>query len=163
MNCVFKSALAAIILLRLAAPVAAGAFDTADATDAYRKGDYVTAFRLTRPLANQGRASAQHNLGLMYQLGRGVPQDYAEAMKWYRLAADQGHAGAQFNLGVMYGRGHGVPKDAVSAYIWFNLAAAQGGQGAVVNRDLAARRMTREELAEAQKRAREWKPKSTPP
>ena len=54
------------------------------------RGEYTTAMRLFRPLANQGNAAAQTNLGLMYGTGLGVPMDYVEAMKWYRLAADQG-------------------------------------------------------------------------
>ena len=70
--------------------------------DAYNAGDYATALQEFRPLAEQGHAQAQFNLGLMYDNGKGVPQDYAEAVKWYRLAAEQGYAYAQFNLGVMY-------------------------------------------------------------
>ena len=55
--------------------------------------------RLLRPLADQGDATAQYDLGLMYAKGQGVPQDYAEAVKWFRKAADQGDASAQYNLG----------------------------------------------------------------
>ena len=72
------------------------------------------AVRLLRPLADQGDAPAQHNLGLMYDQGRGVPQDYAAAVSWYRKAADQGDAIAQYNLGLMYDQGRGVPQDVVS-------------------------------------------------
>lgn len=53
---------------------------------AYDKGDYTTALRLMRPLADQGLAAAQNNLGWMYAHGRGVPQDEAEARKWFRKA-----------------------------------------------------------------------------
>jgi hypothetical protein len=77
-----------------------------DAAAAYDRGDYATALRLYRPLADQGDAPAQNDLGLMYRDGRGVPQDYAEALTWYRLAADQGNAGAQNSLGVLYQNGH---------------------------------------------------------
>ncbi|KAF8920469.1 hypothetical protein BGZ58_004354, partial [Dissophora ornata] len=49
--------------------------------------------------ANQGNASAQYNLGFMYEHGKGVPQDYSKAMEWYLKAANQGHASAQPNLG----------------------------------------------------------------
>ncbi len=59
---------------------------------AYQRGDYATAIRKFRPLAEQGNAEAQFNLGGMYRQGRGVPQDDAEAMKWYRKAAEQGDA-----------------------------------------------------------------------
>ena len=83
-----------------------------------------------RSLAEQGDASAQNTLGIMYYNGDGVPQDYQEAMKWYRLAAEQGHAGAQFNLGVMYASGKGVPQDVQVAVKWWRLAAEQGHAGA---------------------------------
>ena len=76
--------------------------------------------------AESGDATAQFNLGVMYQSGQGVPQDYADAMKWYRLAADQGDEDAQNNLGVMYAKGQGVPQDYAEAVKWFRLAADQG-------------------------------------
>tara|TARA_R110000765_G_scaffold324976_2_gene416497 strand:+ start:916 stop:1131 length:216 start_codon:yes stop_codon:yes gene_type:complete len=60
-----------------------------------------------RLAAEQGDADAQYNLGIMYDTGRGVPENDAEAVRWYRLAAEQGDANAQFNLGGMYRRmGH---------------------------------------------------------
>ena len=83
--------------------------------------------------ANQGNASAQSNLGVMYANGQGVPQDYTQAMKWYRLAADQGNAGAQFNVGLMYDTGQGVPQDDVQAMKWYRLAADQGYAVAQLN------------------------------
>ena len=115
-----------------------------------------------------GHAGAQFNLGIMYSKGRGVPQDYAEAVKWSRKAADQGHAGAQFNLGVMYHNGWGVPQDYVEAHMWYNLAASRFPAGEARDRfakardDLAAR-MTPAQIAEAQRLAREWKPKKEGP
>ena len=54
---------------------------------AYDSGDYATALREWTPLAEQGHAGAQNNLGLMYYNGEGVPQDDKTAVKWYRLAA----------------------------------------------------------------------------
>ena len=76
--------------------------------------------------AESGDATAQFNLGVMYQSGQGVPQDYADAMKWYRLAADQGDEDAQNNLGVMYAKGQGVPQDYAEAVKWYRMAAEQG-------------------------------------
>ena len=72
------------------------------------------------------RRSAQYNLGVMYDTGRGVPQDYAEAVRWYRKAADQGHAKAQSDLGVMYKNGEGVSQDYAEAVKWYRKAAEQG-------------------------------------
>ncbi len=129
-----------------------------DGLAAAERGDYAEALRLWQPLAEQGNASAQFNLGVMYERGHGVPQDHAEAAKWYRLAAEQGDAFAQFNLGLMYADGDGVPQDDVLAHMWWNLAAAQGIENAKTNRDIVASRMTPDQLAEAQRMAREWKP-----
>ena len=76
-------------------------------------------------------------------------------MKWYRLAAAQGYASAQDSLGSVYRKGQGVPVDDVRAHMWFNLAAVKGDADAVNNRDIAAKRLTPQQMAEAQKLARE--------
>ncbi len=152
-----RAALLALALTLSAVPVAAGTFDDAEA--AYARGDYETAERLFRPLAEQGHVWAQYGLGVMYANGQGVPQDYAEAAKWFRRAAEQGFAKAQFNLGLMYGKGKGVPKDYVLAHMWVNFAAAQEHEKAKKLRDGLAKRMTSEQIAEAQRLAREWRPK----
>ena len=110
----------------------------------------------TRHAAEQSDAAAQFDLGRMYAAGRGVPQDAAEAVQWYRLAAEQGHATAQYNLGVAYDIGEGVPQDGVSAHMWLNVAAATGHEDARKARENVAANMTREQIAEAQARAREW-------
>ena len=74
------------------------------------------------------------------------------------MAADQGDADAQSKLGVAYYAGHGVPKDFAEAHKWFNLSAAAGHPKAGETRDLVAKEMTPEQVAEAQRLAREWKP-----
>jgi TPR repeat protein len=124
--------------------------------------DYAEALKWYRLAAAQGSAEAQVNLGLMYHNGQGIPQDYAEALKWFRLAAAQGDVLAQSNLGLMYHNGQGVPQDYVQALKCFNLAAATSTKPdlhhlAVQSRDKVAARMTAAQIAEAQKRAREWK------
>ncbi len=85
--------------------------------------------------------------------------DYDEAATWHRRAAEQGYADGQFNLGLKYANGEGVPQDFVQAHMWFNLAGAQGRIQAAKNRDIVAKSMTPAQIAEAQKLAREWKPK----
>lgn len=97
-----------------------------DAAAAIGRGDYATAVRLFRMLADQGDVSAQGELGFLYSRGLGVPQDTAEALRLYRLAAEQGLPSAQFNIGVMYYKGRGVQKDHVAALKWYRLAAEQG-------------------------------------
>ncbi len=104
-----------------------------DGQAAFNRGDYATALRLFRPLAEQGNASAQNALGWMYRQASGVKQDFKEAMKWYRLAAEQGSAQAQYNLGVMYYQGSGVAKDFHEAMKWYRIAAAQGDAQAQYN------------------------------
>ena len=148
--------LAALMLFGLVAPIWAG-FD--EGVAAYERGDYAAAFHEFRPLAEQGVASAQNNLGAMYGNGQGVPQDYVQAMKWFRKAAEQGHASAQNNLGISYGKGQGVLEDYVQAHMWLTLAAAQGHKRAKSNRDIIAAKMTPAQIAAAQKLAREWKPR----
>ncbi len=146
--------LAAVVVL-VAAPAC-----TDSGQEAYDRGDYATALKEWRPLAEQGDAEAQYNLGIMYREGHGVLQDDKEAVRWYRLAAEQGYAKAQSSLGLMYANGRGVPRDYVQAHLWANLAAAQGHELARINRDRLTKQMTAAQLAEAQRLAREWTPKS---
>jgi uncharacterized protein len=73
---------------------------------------------------------------------------------------DQGNAIAQWSLGSAYEHGHGVTQDYVVAHMWLNLAAAQGDGDASKERDHLAQYMTPDQIAEAQRLAREWKPSS---
>jgi TPR repeat protein len=116
--------------------------------------DYAEAVRWYRLAAEQGNAFAQGNLGLMYAKGQGVLRDYAQAVRWYRLAAEQGDAVAQSNLGFMYATGQGVLQDIVLAHMWFNIASVNGNEGATRNRARTVEQMTREQIADAQARAR---------
>ena len=122
--------------------------------------DAAEAVRWYRLAAEQGDAAAQFSLGLRYADGEGVPKDDAEAVRWFRMAAGQGHAEAQGALGAMYMNGQGVPQDDETAHVWLNVAASRstGEQRDkyVEARDAVAERMTRGQLAEAQRRAREW-------
>jgi TPR repeat protein len=102
----------------------------------------------------------------MYKHGQGVPQDSAQAVTWYRRAAEQGLALAQLDLGLMYETGQGVSQDNIQAHKWLNQAAARASASehqlrelAVAGRDRVAARMTAAQIAEAQRLAREWKPR----
>ncbi len=175
------------------APRAYASFD--DANAAYSRGDYETAFKAFKLLAEEGNPEAQYNVGLMflkgqgviykddneavkwfrksaqqeypkaqfnlgvmYSEGLGVPQDKDEAAKWFRKAAEQDLAEAQFNLGVLYGMGQGVHRDLVQAHMWLNLAAQQGDSEAQVEREKVAKMMTKPQLTEAERLAKQWKP-----
>ena len=128
--------------------------------DAYNRGDYATALREWRPLAERGDPSAQFRLGSLYENGDGVPRDFATARQWYEKAAAQGDAKAQFYLGIQSAYGEGGPLDLVQAHMWYSLAAGNGNAHAPGYRDDLARQMTPAQLTEARKRAREWKPKT---
>jgi uncharacterized protein len=92
---------------------------------AHERGDFATAYRKLKPLADQGDPASQHNLGVMYYEGNGVTKNYAEAERWFRVAAGQGYLSSQHNLGIMYRRGMGVTKDTAEAARWFRMAADQ--------------------------------------
>lgn len=76
--------------------------------------------------AETGDAEAQFKLGIIYESGKGVPQNFAESIKWTRKAAEQGFAEAQTRLGKCYGEGRGVPKDIKEETKWYRRAAEQG-------------------------------------
>jgi TPR repeat protein len=144
-----------LLLLALLAASPSWAAPIDDARAANAKGDYATQLRITRPLAAQGEEWAQVSLGDLYANGQGVVQDNAEAVKWWKLASAQGSAIAQSNLGNMYASGRGIVQDYVRAHMWFNLAAVSGNKLSIKNRDVAAGRMTPQQIGEAQKLARE--------
>ena len=165
----------------------------ADMSENQRAVDEAPAKEL-RKLAEEGNATAQNSLGLLYQAGRGVPQSYGQAKKWFEEAAKQGHPEAQVNLGTLYLHGdappqstqmalfwfdraaeqgniaafanlgalyaeaQGVPQDIIQAYTWFLLAAENGDEASAHSRDLLAVKMNPVQIAEAQERARAWKP-----
>ena len=116
-----------------------------------------------REQGERGDVDAQWLLGFLYQEGAAdVPRDYVEAVRWYRLAADQGYPAAMHELGLMYFNGTGVPQDYLTAYMWLNLAAERSPPGdthAAKARDLIASRLTKAQIAEGQKLARQWVPR----
>lgn len=126
---------------------------------AYQKGDYLTAVKEWRPLAEQGDPAAQFNLGLLYLDGHGVPQSPAEAANWFRRAAEQDYTEAQHNLGAMYASGEGVKRDYIQAYKWLDVCAAKGNAGCSSQRDQLTRKLKPSQIAEAQRLATEFSPR----
>ena len=95
--------------------------------EAYAREDYAEAARWMREAAEQGHDRAQDNLGIMYTIGLGVPQDGRQAERWLLEAAKQGYAPAQKNLGILYRDGQGgARQDPAAAVRWFRRAANQG-------------------------------------
>jgi TPR repeat protein len=82
--------------------------------------------RWYRKAADQGNATAQNNLGKIYEDGLGVREDWVEAVRWYRKSAEQGFADGQFNLGRAYQFGMAVPQSRQEAIRWFDKAGDQG-------------------------------------
>lgn len=128
----------------------ASAADYDKGLKAYDSGDFNTALAQWMPLAEQGFAYAENNLGAMYYEGTGVTQNYETALKWYRLASEQGDAGSQNNLGFMYQSGEGVAPDNLQAYMWLSLGALNGDEEAVINKDNLAKQMTPADMTKAQ-------------
>jgi len=122
-----------VLLLTLLVGNPAFSADYQKGLTAAQRGDFATALREWKPLAKQGYAPAQFNLGQMYNRGQGVPQNDKTAVKWFRLAAEQGNVYAQYNLGLMYDEGQGVPQDYKTAVKWYRLAAEQGDADAQSN------------------------------
>ncbi len=118
MKAVLRSGFLALAVMAHAVPANAGPFE--DGLAAYEREDYATALRYWRPLAEQGDALAQSNLGVMYEFGLSVPQDIMQA------------------------------------HMWFDLAVEHGDERAQINRAIAASTMTPDQIAEAQRMAREW-------
>lgn len=114
------------LVLALALTVLSAQAQADLAFESYNRGDYATALREWRPLAEQGNPGAQVFLGIMYADGKGVPKDNRQAVAWYRKAAEQGFSAAQHDLGRMYTKGIGVPQDDDQAVFWYRKAAEQG-------------------------------------
>ncbi len=110
--------------------------------------------------AKQGHVGAQADLGTLYLHGEGTPHSDQMAMFWFRQAAEQKDALAFAMLGLMYEQGREVPQDFIQAHMWYTLAAANGDTFGGELRDALAQQMTPAQIAEAQKLAREWKPKA---
>ena len=153
--------LALVLLFSVSGVVTAGDYEGGNV--AYIRGDYATAFEKLTQAAEAGDTQAQFNLGVMYGDGLGVPQDDQQAASWFRKAAEAGHTKAQVLLGLSYQTGQGVHKDIVQAHKWLNIASAyerskEEKKWAVEARDSLASKMSPQQIAEAQKLAREWKP-----
>jgi S1-C subfamily serine protease len=120
--------------------------------------DEVESVKWLRKAAQQNVPNAQAFLGYCYSSGRGVAKDEVEAVKWYRKAAQQNVAIAQGALGFRYAYGQGVTKDYIEAYKWSLLASARGDAEATKLVGTLEDTMTREQIAEGQKLARNFKP-----
>jgi TPR repeat protein len=120
--------------------------------------DYAEGAKWFRLSADNGYAEAQAKLGLMYLYGWAVRRDVAEAARLYELAADQGHVRAQAQIATMYAMGQGVAKDPVRACMWTMIAAEAGDAQSAWRLPRWAKRLSAEQLAEAEALAAAWRP-----
>jgi TPR repeat protein len=104
--------------------------DFNDGWTSYINGDFRTATKEWKPLAEKGDAKSQTNLGILYFNGKGVLKDYKEAVSWLKKAAEQGEAEAQYILGQIYIDGDGVSKSLKAAKYWVQLAYENNFEGA---------------------------------
>jgi TPR repeat protein len=116
--------------------------------------------------ANGGNALAQNNLAIMYAMGEGVTRDDAEATKWFSRSAGQGDAAAQFHLGDRCFRASlSLPQAEanealIESFKWLQLSSAQGYPNAEMCRERVNLRMSREHVAEGNRRVHSFTPKS---
>jgi TPR repeat protein len=152
----FPSRLASVVILLLSAGQPTTAGDFRSGLSAYNRGDYVTAFRNWRALAEHGDAPAQAGLGFLFHKGLGVVQDDIEAASWFEKAASQGQAEAQLLLGTLYFFGEGVQQNYVMAFAWCEIAQSNGQSDATECRDAALEHMTSAEVKQSSRLVTEW-------
>jgi uncharacterized protein len=153
---------ATFLSLSLACAASAGPYE--DSLAAFKSGNTAEGYRLTRVAAEQGNPAAQFVLGQFLSNGDGVEQNYKEAAVWFRRAAEQGDDAAEEALAAAYFFGRGIPQDYIEAHKWANLAVANSvdeisRETHVTLLETIAEKLTREQVVEAQKLAREWKAK----
>jgi hypothetical protein len=130
MSHIRASVVTVTLLVALALPARAD-FDHAAA--AFEKGEYATAIRELKPLADKGDPRSQYAMGVMAENGFGMPRNPAQAAAWYRKAAEQGNTDAQYNLGAMYEHGIGMAVNYAQAARWYRPAAEAGDLDALSN------------------------------
>jgi TPR repeat protein len=166
MNTVIAALMALLFVVPSVAAQSSLEADLRGAAAAYERKDMTTAARLWKIWADKGNAEARTLLAAMYWSGEGVPRDHREAARLYLSAANQGYARAQNDIGFMLGFGEGVPRhDDIEAYKWLTLAIERytlrnEDRLEQAKKDLAtlAARMAPAEIAEAERRAKAWKP-----
>lgn len=137
-------ALVACAVVSLSAPIAHAGTTEDDfrrGLAAFNTGDYPTALRLWRPLAERDDPRSEAGIGFMYHRGLGVAVDDREAAVWLRRAAEHGQAEGQLMLGILFYYGRGVPQSFVRAYAWCELAEIDGNADATLCRDAALESM----------------------
>ena len=106
--------------------------------------------------AAAGIPSAQFELGVIYDLGRGVPSNFAEAEKWYRQAAEKGYGPALTNIGVLFYNGQGEKRDLVLAHEYFLLGQMRGDPRASNLIECTTNKLSKKQMQRASDLAQQW-------
>ncbi|MBM3570667.1 MAG: sel1 repeat family protein [Alphaproteobacteria bacterium] len=147
-----------MVLLMVAAPPALAGWKEGDA--AYRNKQFEEALKELLPLAEMGHDRAQYRVARILFGGMGgVKQNKPEGLKWLRRSADAGNVDAQYALGTLYAKGEGVNQDPVFAFMWFAISANKGFQDSIRARETMRKSMTRGQIDEGERLARNWQPK----
>lgn len=163
-----KFLLALALALLVSSPAAAGSFE--DGVLAMQKGDYQTARARWAPLAKEGHAGAQYNLGALYANGLGIKQDMHTALKWFDASAQQGNPHAMFSLGMLYADGNGTDQNLGAAYVWFRLALKYGAEDPTFKNQVPTAQnylsqvmgaMTKTQMLQYENVVMQWRPKKS--
>lgn len=146
---------AAALAAGLTASAVAGPWE--DGMAAYEAGNHAGAIAIIRPLADDGDARAQFQVGLMYAQGEGVPQDDAEWLRWLQLSVDLGYARALTELALVHVDGVHLPKDWPRAHMYFNLAIEYGDVDAIAINAWLGSQLTPGQTTEAGRLEAEWR------
>jgi TPR repeat protein len=124
--------------------------------DLYNAGRYSEALSKFMEIARLGNSDAQRRVATMYAEGKGTPRDYSQAIAWYRKSAAQGDLGALNELGELY-ETNPDKGNLVLAYAIYSIGAYLGGSLSVEDRDRLEKRLSPEQLSEAQRLSSGWR------
>ena len=129
--------------------------DFQEGRSAFLEGDYATAHKELRPLAEKGHAEASVTLGVMYEEGLGVTQSYSAAFEWFKLAAEGGNNIAHAKMGIYYIQDLAVGRDVIKAYMWLSIAESGGSKIATKGLALLEDKLNTNQKNQAQELARD--------
>ena len=145
---VFVSVIFSVVLMAI--PMQSALADVEKGRQLMEQSKFDEAMQEFLPAAQAGNADAEELIGVMYAMGLGVKRDDRRAFEWYLRASMKAHPGAQSGIGWYYEVGRGVGKDLVRAYMWYVLSAIGGDPDAAISQEEVIKKMTREQVKEAQ-------------
>lgn len=125
---------------------------------------YKDAAEWYRKSADAGKLDAIFTMGVVYEGGIGVPRSAKEAFTWYKKSADRGFYPGQLKIAHMYATGRGIKKDPPNAYLWYAIAerstprTGNDKNEIPIVKDKLSTMMTKEQVADADRKAKAWKP-----